>query len=71
MTTPGGQVLILTPLKNASAFLPGYFAALSTLSYPPELISIGFLGSDSRDDTYELIVRQAARLAERYRRVGV
>lgn len=66
----GGYVLILTPMKNASTFLDTYFAALSKLSYPPELISLGFLESDSRDDTYELIVREAARLSERYRRVG-
>jgi len=68
---PGGYVLILTPLKNASQVLKTYFSALSNLSYPPELISIGFLESDSRDNTYELVVQQAARLSGRYRRVGV
>ena len=35
-----GYVLILTPVKNASAYLDTYFAALSKLSYPPELISL-------------------------------
>jgi glycosyltransferase involved in cell wall biosynthesis len=68
---PGGHVLILTPVKNASPFLPAYFSALSNLSYPRELISIGFLESDSRDNTYELLVAEAARLSGLYRRVGV
>ncbi len=68
---PGGYVLILTPVKNASPFLETYFSALSKLSYPRELISIGFLESDSADDTYELVVAQAARLSGLFRRVGV
>lgn len=67
----GGYVLILTPVKNASQVLDTYFSALSKLSYPRELISIGFLESDSRDNTYELIERQAARLSRSYRRAGV
>jgi hypothetical protein len=67
----GGYVLILTPLKNASPFLDTYFSALSKLSYPRELMSLGFLESDSRDNTYELIEKRAARLSGRYRRVGV
>lgn len=66
-----GQVLILTPVKNASPFLATYFSALSKLSYPRELISLGFLESDSRDNTYELLEQQAAALAGCYRRVGV
>ena len=45
----GGYVLILTPAKNAGPFLQTYFAALAKLSYPRELISLGFLESDSRD----------------------
>ena len=67
----GGNVLVLTPLKNASPFLETYFSALSNLSYPPDLMSLGFLESDSRDDTYELIAKQAPRLSGLYRRVGV
>ena len=66
-----GNVLILTPMKNASPFLETYFSALSKLSYPRDLISLGFLESDSRDDTYERLLKQAAELAPFYRRVGV
>jgi hypothetical protein len=74
MPSPGhdmdsGYVLILTPVKDAAPFLETYFSALSKLSYPAELISLGFLESDSRDNTYELIKRQSARLAQ-YRSVG-
>src|SRR5580658_2011811 len=68
---PEGHVLILTPVKDASPSLAMYFSALSTLSYPGELISLGFLESDSRDDTYELLLRQTAGLAGRYRSIGV
>ena len=69
---PGeGHVLILTPVKNASRFLVSYFSALTKLTYPRELISIGFLESDSRDNTYELFAQQAARLSRLYRRIGV
>ena len=67
----GGNVLILTPVKDASPHLETYFSALSKLSYPPELISLGFLESDSRDNTHELISRHAATVSGRYRRIGV
>ncbi len=66
-----GHVLILTPAKNASRFLAAYFSALAKLSYPRALTSLGFLESDSRDNTYDLLVSHAARLNGRYRRVGV
>ncbi len=66
----GGYVLILTPAKDAAPFLETYFSALSKLSYPPELISLGFLESDSRDNTYELVKTKAVRLSGRYRSVG-
>jgi hypothetical protein len=68
---PEGHVLILTLVKDASPSLAMYFSALSTLSYPGELISLGFLESDSHDDTYELLLRQTAGLAGRYRSIGV
>jgi hypothetical protein len=65
------HVLILTIVKNASPFLETYFSALDKLTYPRELISLGFLESDSRDDTYERIAKHAAGLSSGYRRVGV
>jgi hypothetical protein len=65
------KVLILTPVKDASPFLETYFSALRSLRYPRELISVGFLESDSRDNTHELIGQRAAQLSGLYRRVGV
>src|ERR1700735_1010028 len=65
------HVLILTPAKDAAPVLECYFAALAQLSYPPELISLGFGEGDSQDGTFELLTQHAARLAGRYRKVGV
>ncbi|RUP46819.1 hypothetical protein BC936DRAFT_146487 [Jimgerdemannia flammicorona] len=38
-------VLILTPLKSATAQLPTYISLLRNLTYPPHLISLGFLSN--------------------------
>jgi glycosyltransferase involved in cell wall biosynthesis len=65
------HVLILTPAKDAAGVLECYFAALAQLGYPRELISLGFLESDSRDGTYELLIQHANRLAGQYRKLGV
>ena len=46
------RILVLTPIKNAAHQASEYFARLSTLSYPTELISVGILESDSRDGTF-------------------
>ena len=46
------KILILTPVKDAGQFLDGYFHSLSRLTYPRRLLSLGFLESDSRDDTF-------------------
>ncbi|RUS27078.1 Anp1-domain-containing protein, partial [Jimgerdemannia flammicorona] len=40
-------VLILTPLKSATAQLPTYISLLRNLTYPPHLISLGFLVTPS------------------------
>jgi hypothetical protein len=52
MGMPHATVLILTPMKAASRYLDGYFAALEKLSYPHELLSLGVLEGDSDDDTF-------------------
>lgn len=59
-------VLILTPVKNAARFLNTYFAALAKLTYPASLISLGFLESNSDDETYERIRERLGRLERRY-----
>jgi len=50
---PQAKVLILTPVKDASECLHSYFAGLRSLDYPPGLLSLGLLESDSTDDTFE------------------
>ncbi len=60
-------VLILTPVKNARAFLDGYFAALDRLTYPASLISLGLLESDSEDGTFEQLEEWLGRVRGRYR----
>ena len=48
-------VLILTPVKNAAAFIPRYFELLQGLSYDHDRISVAMLESDSTDGTAGLI----------------
>ncbi|ORZ07052.1 hypothetical protein BCR41DRAFT_340528 [Lobosporangium transversale] len=47
------SVLILTPLMDAAMYLKGYFRTLSQLSYPKELISLGFLVSTVTKDSQQ------------------
>lgn len=65
------RVLILTPVKDAAKFLPGYVAGLETLTYPARLISVGLLEGDSTDATPRALARYRPRLARRFRRAGV
>jgi Anp1 len=64
-------VLILTPVKQASEHLDHYFRLLDRLLYPPERLSIGFLVSDSTDDTLERLHARLDHLRERYARATV
>lgn len=63
------SVLVLTPLKDAAAFLPGYLDNLRALDYPHEAISLGLLEGDSRDATPELLRQVLPELRAEYRRV--
>jgi hypothetical protein len=65
------KILILTPVKDAAAFLPDYFKALNSLDYPFESISVGFLESDSRDETFEELERLLPVLRNQFRKVGL
>lgn len=64
-------MLILTPVKDANRFLDGYCRGLSQLTYPAHLLSLGFLESDSLDDTFGELQRRVAELQRRFRRVGL
>lgn len=60
-------VLILTPVKNAEAFLEQYFRLLYQLSYPHHLLSIAFLESDSDDLTYQKLDDKLPELRDCFR----
>jgi GT2 family glycosyltransferase len=62
-------VLVLTPLKDAAAHLPGYLEKLRSLDYPREAISLGLLEGDSEDSTPELLRQVLPGLEAEYRRV--
>jgi hypothetical protein len=61
------RVLILTPLKDAEACLERHFELLRKLTYSHELISLGFLESDSSDNTYAAVERRLPELNECFR----
>ncbi len=61
-------ILILTPVKDGAAFVPGYYKRITRLSYPANRISIGFLESDSRDGTYQELKDRLPRLRKHFRR---
>lgn len=65
------NVLILTPIKDAAVHLPGYFANILALTFPPEQLSIGLLEGDSRDGTQSVAEAGIAMLAKRLRRAGL
>jgi hypothetical protein len=60
-------VLVLTPVKDAGDCLDGYFSALERLDHPPESPSLGFLESDSTDDTHARLVDRREELSRRHR----
>jgi hypothetical protein len=56
------RVLILTPLRDASYYLPKYFDLLTQLTYPHELIDLGFLVGDTADDTMAVLAKELERV---------
>lgn len=56
------RVLILTPLRDASAHLINYFDLLYKLTYPHDLIDLAFLVGDSKDDTMAVLTAELARI---------
>jgi hypothetical protein len=66
-----GRILILTPVKDAAGFLPGYCKRVLGLSYPHELISIGFLESDSVDSTFAVLQARLPALRREFRRADL
>jgi hypothetical protein len=59
------RVLILTPLRNAASHILQHFDLLSQLTYPHELIDLGFLVGDSTDDTLGVLAAELERVQSR------
>jgi hypothetical protein len=68
---PAQRIVVLTPLKNATAHLERYFELLYAIDYPRELVSLGFLESDSTDGTFEAVSGRLAQLNRDFRRARV
>lgn len=60
----GERVLILTPLRDASAYLSRYFDLLYKLTYPHHLIDLAFLVGDCKDDTLAVLSSELQRIQE-------
>ncbi|RMJ27013.1 N-glycosyl-transferase [Aspergillus sp. HF37] len=60
----GERVLIVTPLRDASAFISRYFDLLYKLTYPHELIDLAFLVGDCRDDTLAVLGSELKRIQD-------
>jgi hypothetical protein len=58
----GERVLILTPLRDAAHYLPKHFELIAQLTYPHELIDLGFMVSDSTDDTLAALAAELDRV---------
>jgi hypothetical protein len=56
------RVLILTPLRDASYYLPKHFDLLTQLTYPHELIDLAFLVGDTTDDTMAALAKELERI---------
>ncbi len=59
------RVLILTPLRDAAPYLNKHFDLLSELTYPHDLIDLGFLVGDSTDDTLATLAAELDRIQRR------
>jgi hypothetical protein len=68
---PTAEILILTPVKDASRHLASYFTALERLTYPRRHLSLGFLEGDSTDRTFEELTARLGALRGSFRRVGL
>ncbi|MGY0061593.1 glycosyltransferase [Streptomyces sp. LZ34] len=62
-------LLVLTPVKDAAAFLPRYLDNLRALDYPRDALSLGLLEGDSRDGTWQALQDALPALEADFRRV--
>lgn len=65
------KFLILTPVKDAERHLNRYVENIEGLDYPQPSLSIGFLESDSRDQTLSALHKLTTRLESKCHRVTI
>ena len=65
------NTLILTPVKDAADCLDRYWQLIRQLTYPHHLLSLGFLESDSIDNTFPASKTSLPALAREFRSVGL
>lgn len=58
------RVLILTPLRDASYYIANYVDLLAQLTYPHDLIDLGFLIGDTKDDTMAILSKELERIQQ-------
>lgn len=58
VSTVTERVLILTPLRDAAAYLRRNFQLLSELTYPHSFIDLAFLVGDCKDDTLSTLISE-------------
>ncbi|KAF8473857.1 Anp1-domain-containing protein [Kalaharituber pfeilii] len=56
------HILILTPLRDASLYLPKHFDLILELTYPHELIDLAFIVGDSHDEILALLSTEVNRI---------
>jgi peptide chain release factor subunit 1 len=59
------SVLVLTPVKDAAAFLDRYADLIEGLDWPRDRLSVGVLEGDSRDDTWHRLQTLRGRFERR------
>lgn len=58
----GERVLLLTPFRDSAPYLEKYFDLLTQISYPHDLIDLGFLISDTTDETNAILAKELDRI---------
>ena len=65
------RLAIATPIKQAAKFLEAYGQIIESVAYPPELIELCFVVSDSSDGTMDLLQAARERWKGHFRRIQV
>jgi len=68
-TAAPGEIVILTPVKDARRWLPRYFELVSRLDGGKAALAIAFLEGDSRDGTWEALQATLPSLEGRFSRI--